>query len=562
VFKSGAILEQSQSAKFRYEQDYGAGFKLPKPYETFSLKRVIQPPEMEYAGVKVSAPKEIVRVPNVKVYEGTYTSKVLQSKVGTQKFDVSTSRGELSSLQAKRGEGYYGFGEAIEKNAGQTYEFSVSKFRKGKAIDLTPQTIKRLPTKERFEIVTEETQNIDYLTGDRTVYDITGKKLYKGQFQKTKPFIEEPTPELLVKEPLPSQRVVYNLKGEPIYRGKFPETLSGESKIVNLAPAPKPVPTQQPIEAGKPLSSQVNIREPVIIREAPVKVGATAVAEGQTVMITRTAQPEVMIHPAEINAVLGGAFKEAQGKILVGRFAQRLNVNTLPKSYLLSRESTRTDVTLMTQAKAIQNIGQIQEPTAIQELRVDLLPRTSTITKPVSRTEMRLETMTMTGTRTITQTLTQPTQTLTQPRVKTPEPQQPVIFKPSIPNIESNVKKTREKGRAYIVQLKRKGKFYKVSSPLEKPQALDVLAMKLSRTLGATARIVPVNQAPVEAQTTGEFARLKGTFRDYRIQKGQRIPLENTYIQEAKFRLGSREERTEIQSSKRMFGKIFGGFKQ
>jgi hypothetical protein len=490
VFKSGATVNVEQTIKFRGEMDYGKGLKLPAPYESYSTARIIQPKINYGNGIILNAPKEVVYAKGVKTFGGTYSSKVLQSELGTQKIDVSYSKGELSNIQAKRGELHYSFGESIEKNVGQTYEYGVSKFTKRNVIDITTPPAKIVRTREGYQVIVEGGKNIDYLFG------------YKEQFAQAQP--------------------------------------------------PKPVPTQQPIQAGVPLRSQVNLRQPVMIPEPPVKVGTTEVGEGQTVIITRTA-PDNTVYPPSV-AGIGGVFRGAQEKILVGEISSMLNVKSLSKTFFI-KDMSASDITPISSVKPMQNIAQIQQPRTIQQPRIDLIPKSDTITNVKPAVD--------TITKPIVTPITIPdTVVVVKPRLKEPEPQPFIAPVPPKIKIETNVKKAKENGGAYIVMLKRKGKFFKASEPLEKPQALDVLAMKLSRTLGATAKIVPVRQAPVEAQTTGEFARLQGTFRTYKIQKGQRIPMENTYIQEAKYRLGTKEERTEIQSSKRMFGKLFGGFKR
>lgn len=477
---------------------YGTStFKTGALIKSSEATRTIPQPQMEYAGVKVSAPKEIVAVKGFTKYEGGYIGKVASSEAGTQKLDITKSKGTTLGLQTKvkinNKDFYYNIGRSTDKLGGKTTEFGLMKATKREPFDITPK-VKSQPIKERYQVVVEKGKDIEHLTG------------FKEEFAQAPP---------------PRQTIT---------------------------------PTQKPIEAGKPLRSQVDIKQPTIIPEKPVEVGTTLIKEGDVVAISGAESGE-MFYPPDIAGMVGGTFKGMHINILRGERLKMLDVNTYPKTGYFTGTLGKTEVLSQANQMNVQRIGQIQQPMNIQEPRMDVFAGTTSMNRQTQQTETNLKVMTLTTP--ITSTLT-----LTRQRTKEKEPQPPITITPPPFNLETSGKKKREKGGAYVVQLKRKGKFYTVSSPMEKPQALDVLAMKLSRTLGATAKLVPVRQTPVEAQTTGEFSRLKGTFRTYKIQQGQRVPMDNTWIQEAKFRLGTREEVGEIQSSKSMFNKIFGGFKK
>jgi hypothetical protein len=102
---------------------------------------------------------------------------------------------------------------------------------------------------------------------------------------------------------------------------------------------------------------------------------------------------------------------------------------------------------------------------------------------------------------------------------------------------------------AYRVQLKRKGKFSTVSPPLSRAQALDFATIQVTKTLGATAKLVATGEQPRELNIPRAFEQKGYQLRDYKLSKGQRIPTKDTYIQKAQYRLGSREERQEIRQS-------------
>ncbi|MBI2138290.1 hypothetical protein HYU13_01765 [Candidatus Woesearchaeota archaeon] len=106
--------------------------------------------------------------------------------------------------------------------------------------------------------------------------------------------------------------------------------------------------------------------------------------------------------------------------------------------------------------------------------------------------------------------------------------------------------------RAFAVFLKRQGKFRQASEPLTKEAALDIGAEMTARSLAATFKVRPVGGAPRAIKTSGEFAKFKPLFREYRIKQGRKLKLPDlTYIQKRVTRLGRRSEVREIQTLRR-----------
>lgn len=124
---------------------------------------------------------------------------------------------------------------------------------------------------------------------------------------------------------------------------------------------------------------------------------------------------------------------------------------------------------------------------------------------------------------------------------------------------DGNKAKTRKKifelrekiKRGYLALIKRKGKFLKVSPSVSREAALDIGAGVAARTLGATFKIIPSGEKPLDIKPTGEFQRLREMFRDYKIRKGLKVALQDEFIQKRGTRLGRKEEVEEILKAKR-----------
>jgi hypothetical protein len=115
-------------------------------------------------------------------------------------------------------------------------------------------------------------------------------------------------------------------------------------------------------------------------------------------------------------------------------------------------------------------------------------------------------------------------------------------------NIVRKEKLYQSKGGGFDVQIKRHGKLQSLGLSLTRAQAGILAQNKLKQSLGATAFV----KASGRAAKKTNFAAIgkANEFRQYNIRKGQRLYNPNMYIQENKFRLGTKQEKQEIQSAK------------
>ena len=121
------------------------------------------------------------------------------------------------------------------------------------------------------------------------------------------------------------------------------------------------------------------------------------------------------------------------------------------------------------------------------------------------------------------------------------------------------MKKLSKAARAYLTQVKTKGKFVTVGEALPKGLALLRGAKITTGTLAATFRVVPTKRATSLQDI--RYVPSSQVFRTYAYRKGGRIkiPLKNTYIQKTGLkelgvrtgRLTSLGERTEIQKARK-----------
>lgn len=118
-------------------------------------------------------------------------------------------------------------------------------------------------------------------------------------------------------------------------------------------------------------------------------------------------------------------------------------------------------------------------------------------------------------------------------------------FSSGIPSPEGTEKKKKkkERGFSFDVYLRRFGKDVLVGKSLPRGRALRLGVKEARQTLGATFKLKPSGIA----STVSDIPfRIPASFRTYRIQKGRRVPLKDTYIQKRGFRLSSPSEVSEI----------------
>jgi hypothetical protein len=105
-----------------------------------------------------------------------------------------------------------------------------------------------------------------------------------------------------------------------------------------------------------------------------------------------------------------------------------------------------------------------------------------------------------------------------------------------------------QSANAYQALIKRSGKWKPIGKPLYKGEAIRAGERVTRQTLAATFKVVPTKlrvKAGVPYKPSEEF-------RTFKIERGKRVPLVDTFIQERKYRLSARSEVSEIQKARRI----------
>lgn len=110
-------------------------------------------------------------------------------------------------------------------------------------------------------------------------------------------------------------------------------------------------------------------------------------------------------------------------------------------------------------------------------------------------------------------------------------------------------KKISKKKPAFQAWIKTRGKFISLGVPTTKGRARRLGAERALQTLSATFKVVPT-RLTTELEDIG-FQPSPNIFRTYKILKGRRVPLEETWIQKRGKRLLSRTERISIQIARK-----------
>jgi len=106
--------------------------------------------------------------------------------------------------------------------------------------------------------------------------------------------------------------------------------------------------------------------------------------------------------------------------------------------------------------------------------------------------------------------------------------------------------------RGFNVYVKRKGRWVKISrEALPKAEALQLGSERTKKTLAATFKIEEARNL-VSPSRLKTFTPNKDIFRSYKIVKGKKVPLTNTFIQKASKRLSNLGEVKEIQRAKKI----------
>ncbi len=142
--------------------------------------------------------------------------------------------------------------------------------------------------------------------------------------------------------------------------------------------------------------------------------------------------------------------------------------------------------------------------------------------------------------------------------LRAPVPVKKVAKVPSVKKIKKK-KVVKKKPRAFNVFAKpvKEKKLIKVNKkPLSKARAKDLGSRVVDTSLSRTFKIKPTGGKPkkgVLKAPSGNFARTKNKFRDFRIVKGKRVPLKNTFIEKkGKALLDTRGEKKGITLRRRI----------
>lgn len=221
--------------------------------------------------------------------------------------------------------------------------------------------------------------------------------------------------------------------------------------------------------------------------------------------------------------------------------------NTLKEDYLLSTKSKSAYALdqLLRQRQAQRQIQrQVSEQRQILRPTSPLITKTTTTSTPVFQEPLK-------GNPPFKPFIKRPPK-------EPPRTPPPPIIKPLLPFVRKETKEYGTKSKlsklGFDVFSKIKGKQVKIGSAYTKEAGLDFGAEFLKSKLAATFSLRPSKSVAKISKTTGAFTKYSSEFRTYKIKKGKKIPLEDTFIQKRGTRLGTRSEVNLLQGSRR------GGF--
>ena len=200
------------------------------------------------------------------------------------------------------------------------------------------------------------------------------------------------------------------------------------------------------------------------------------------------------------------------------------------------------------------SIGQVQRPALKLELKPVLKPVVKPALRPALRPAIKLTikqvqkpilALTLKPiTKPITKLLTRPTTTFQQPKG---------IFTFGLPSPQRFLPKTKERREAvkgFRIFVKRKGKRVFLEGVFPREEAIRRGTRQTRRTLRATFGIVEAGAIPRRRRAPA-FLPSPRVFRTYQIIKGKKVPLKDTWIQKAPYRLSARTEVKEIQVARK-----------
>ena len=222
----------------------------------------------------------------------------------------------------------------------------------------------------------------------------------------------------------------------------------------------------------------------------------------------------------------------------------RLGIKPLILSKTETRSTPRIEVKPLVETKIEPKLEFKPMLEAKTELRTE--PKVETKTEARTMLETKLESKT--EVRVIPAIKTQYTPEVT--NVVLP-PITPITL-PSSPTLKLKFRKlTKRHKKGFAAFLKKKGKDVQVSPSTTREAALDIGTKASKGSLSATFKIKETGQPAIDIRTGGEFAKMGTTFRTYKIKKGQKVPLKDTFIEKRGTRLSTKAERTSIQRSRK-----------
>lgn len=215
-------------------------------------------------------------------------------------------------------------------------------------------------------------------------------------------------------------------------------------------------------------------------------------------------------------------------------------VSTRMRDLVSTRTATRMINAGATQMRSATNLRSMLETRGVTAttLRVGVLERAAT----TQRTAMRTMTRTLTVTRAPMLTIT--------PTTPTPPPDTPdILIVPPKTDSGDFKRKKGKKTRGYRTLVKRRGKWFSIGGVAPRGIALKLGERYTTKTLGARFKAEPTSML---LESDGDSAyKAPLSFRDYTIKRGRKVPLIDEFIQRNRFRLSSKQERSEIKSAKR-----------
>jgi len=237
---------------------------------------------------------------------------------------------------------------------------------------------------------------------------------------------------------------------------------------------------------------------------------------------------------------------------ILGEGALNLNRQRIQN---IEREISKIKTLIETTTSTIQKTSLLNRQELLQKQKQDLLQ------KQQQKASVALLSLTATAQQQLQKQRLKLSQIspLTGRRISPPKPRPPIITpRIEIPKPFSSRRKTFKKiipspkpKVAYYAEVKQRGKWRKIlKQPLIEQQAKALAQITADKTIAASARIRPTTKYKKLAKISVKAPKQE-KFRDYKIRKGQKIPIPNQWIEKRKYRLDTPKEKQTIQEFKK-----------